>query len=65
MKASNVSYVSAILGCSPTPGAFLGIDVHVNDNDNDRRETKLAWAGRRDNAYQSPSAFGVLKLASD
>jgi hypothetical protein len=45
------------------PGPFIGLDVHVNDNDHDRRESKLSWYSERDNAYSSPSAFGTVALA--
>ncbi len=44
------------------PGAFFGIDVHVIDNDNDRREHKIGWAARDDDAYRSPAAFGTVRL---
>jgi len=50
------------LGAEIGPGAFLGIDVQVNDNDNDRREHKIGWAARNDNAYRSPAAFGTVRL---
>jgi hypothetical protein len=43
-------------------GRFVGIDLHVVDNDNDRREHKLAWAASDDGAYRSPAAFGTVRL---
>jgi hypothetical protein len=43
-------------------GAFVGIDVHVVDNDNDRREHKIGWAARDDNAYRSPASLGTIRL---
>ncbi len=43
-------------------GPFIGLDVHVNDNDKDRRESKLSWYARRDNAYLTPSVFGTVSL---
>lgn len=45
-----------------TPGGFVGLDVHVNDNDRDRRESKLAWAAEKDDAYLSPTVFGTIQL---
>jgi len=39
---------------------FIGFDVHVNDNDKNRRQNKLTWYSKRDNAYISPMAFGTL-----
>jgi hypothetical protein len=44
------------------PGIFVGLDVHVNDNDLDRRESKLSWYAVRDNAYLTPAAFGTVSL---
>jgi endoglucanase len=48
---------------APTSGgAFIGIDVHVVDNDNDRREHKIGWAAEDDNAYRSPASLGTVRL---
>ncbi len=44
------------------PGHFLGLDVHINDNDSNTRNAKISWYSRRDNAYQSPANFGTVKL---
>lgn len=41
---------------------YLGLDIHVNDNDGNTRNGKLAWWANRDNAYQSPSRFGTIRL---
>ncbi|NQV15558.1 cellulase family glycosylhydrolase [bacterium] len=41
---------------------FLGLDIHVNDNDTNTRDAKIAWWATRDNSYQKPSVFGTLKL---
>jgi hypothetical protein len=43
-------------------GAFIGIDVHVIDNDRDRREHKIGWAAKDDNAYRSPASMGTVRL---
>lgn len=43
-------------------GSFLGLDVHVNDNDLDRREDKLAWWASEDEAHLRPSIFGTARL---
>lgn len=45
-----------------SPGAFIGIDLHVIDNDNDRREHKIGWAAEDDNAYRSPASLGTVRL---
>jgi hypothetical protein len=50
------------LDVSVSPGAFIGIDVHVVDNDNDRREHKIGWAAEDDNAYRSPASLGTVRL---
>jgi len=47
---------------TPLPGHFLGLDVHVNDNDSNTRKSKISWFVLRDNAYQSPAHFGTAKL---
>lgn len=43
-------------------GAFIGIDVHVVDNDRDRREHKIGWAAEDDDAYRSPASLGTVRL---
>ena len=53
------------LNGAATNGAFLGIDVHVNDNDSNTRSAKLSWYTSRDNAYQSPANFGTVRLIGD
>jgi hypothetical protein len=50
------------LGTAIASGAFIGIDVHVVDNDRDRREHKLGWAAENDDAYRSPAALGTVRL---
>jgi hypothetical protein len=45
-----------------SPGAFVGIDLHVIDNDLDRREHKIGWAAEDDEAYRSPTALGTVRL---
>jgi hypothetical protein len=52
-SASNISLKS---------GDFIGIDVHINDNDSNARETKLAWSDDSDKAHRNPSVFGFVKL---
>jgi hypothetical protein len=44
------------------PGAFIGIDLHVIDNDADRREHKIGWAAADDDAYRSPASLGTVRL---
>jgi endo-1,4-beta-xylanase len=51
------------LDAAAAPGICIGIDVHVIDNDNDRREHKIAWAAQDDEAYRSPASLGTVCLA--
>lgn len=50
------------ISCTPEAGHYIGFDVHINDNDGNRRTCKITWNSRRDNAHQTPSVFGTLKL---
>jgi hypothetical protein len=54
----------ASINDKPDPGKFIGIDVHVIDNDNERRGTKIAWSGKQDSARRSPMTFGTMKLVN-
>ncbi|MHC4426045.1 MAG: sugar-binding protein, partial [Planctomycetota bacterium] len=52
------------LGTKPSVGAKIGLDVHVNDDDDGGdRDTKITWYGKEDNAWQNPEAFGTAELA--
>jgi tetratricopeptide (TPR) repeat protein len=52
------------LGTKPAPGVKIGLDVHVNDDDDGgERDTKLTWRDKYDNAWQNPSVFGTVELA--
>jgi tetratricopeptide (TPR) repeat protein len=52
------------LGVKPSVGTKIGLDVHVNDDDDGGdRDTKLTWHGKQDNAWQMPSALGIAELA--
>jgi hypothetical protein len=46
----------------PSPEKFIGIEVHVIDNDNERRISKIAWSGKQDLARRSPMSFGTMKI---
>jgi oligosaccharide reducing-end xylanase len=52
------------LGGTPPAASFMGLDVQVNDNDGQGREGKLAWYATTDNAWQTPSVFGTVKLVA-
>ncbi|HPE61827.1 MAG TPA: sugar-binding protein [Thiolinea sp.] len=52
------------LHARPRIGHRIGIDVHVNDDDDGGdREGKLVWRDRTDNAYRNPSVLGEVVLA--
>jgi hypothetical protein len=52
------------LGADPSAGAKIGLDVHVNDDDDGGdRDTKLTWRDKQDHAWQSPGVFGIAELA--
>jgi hypothetical protein len=44
------------------PGAGIGLDVHVNDNDGAGRESKLMWSDTEDRACVDPRRFGKATL---
>ncbi len=53
------------LGMDPTPGAFVGFDVHVNDSDRRGERTgKIAWFAKADIAWQSPAHLGVAQFVT-
>jgi tetratricopeptide (TPR) repeat protein len=52
------------LDTTPAIGKKIGLDVHVNDDDDGGdRDTKIMWFGEHDVAWQQPSAFGTAELA--
>ncbi len=46
----------------PSPEKLIGIDVHVIDNDNERRSSKMAWSGKQDLVRRTPMSFGTMKI---
>jgi hypothetical protein len=55
-------------GFAPQEGGLLGIDVHVNDDDDGgSRDAKLSWKGQQDTAWSDPSTFApaILRSAID
>jgi hypothetical protein len=51
------------IGPTAKEGHYIGIDVHINDNDNAGRDCKIAWKARRDNSHQTPAVFGTMRLS--
>jgi hypothetical protein len=59
-----IKFPWAALGVEPSAGKKIGLDVHVNDDDDGgERDTKLTWRGKEDNAWQNPGVLGVAELA--
>ncbi|HCO94121.1 MAG TPA: hypothetical protein DIU00_09250 [Phycisphaerales bacterium] len=52
------------LGVEPSAGTKVGLDVHVNDDDDGGdRDTKITWRGKEDNAWQTTEVLGTAELA--
>ncbi len=61
---TEIKFPWSTVGIKPSAGALIGLDVHVNDDDDgDDRDTKITWHGEEDNAWQNPRAFGTAELA--
>lgn len=51
------------LGVKPVIGRNIGIDIQINDDDNgQKRDGKLSWNARHDNAWSNPALFGNITL---
>lgn len=47
----------------PSAGSLLGLDIHVDDDDNGgTRDSKKTWKDPTDNASKNPSLFGIIAL---
>ncbi len=58
-----IKFPWSTLGTRPFAGTKIGLDVHVNDDDDGGdRDTKVTWRGKADNAWQSPRVFGTGEL---
>jgi hypothetical protein len=59
-----IKFPWSTLGVEPSAGKKIGLDVHVNDDDDGgERDTKLTWRGKQDNAWQNPGILGTAELA--
>lgn len=53
----------ANIAVTPRPGALVGFDAHLNDDDDgDGRDGKIALYAAQDDAWTNPAAFGTLEL---
>jgi hypothetical protein len=61
---TEIKFPWSTLGVEPSAGKKIGLDVHVNDDDDGGdRDSKLTWRGKEDNAWETPSVFGTAELA--
>lgn len=59
-----IKFPWSTLGVEPSAGKKIGLDVHVNDDDDGGdRDSKLTWRGKEDNAWQNPGILGTAELA--
>ncbi len=62
---TEIKFPWSTLGVKPSDGMKIGLDVHVNDDDNGgERDSKLTWWSKEDNAWENPQAFGTAQLVS-
>ncbi|MDD5064551.1 MAG: sugar-binding protein [Phycisphaerae bacterium] len=61
---TEIKFPWATLGKKPSAGSSIGLDVHVNDDDEGgERDTKITWCDKQDTAWSNPQAFGNGELA--
>lgn len=70
-KAGGLGYIMefsfpwSTLGGTPTPGAYIGFDVKLNDDDGSPgRDNQLAWKDGTFAEYNNPSLFGTLQFSN-
>lgn len=53
------------LGVTPAINNLIGLDIHVNDDDDGSgRDNKIAWYATTDDLWQRPDKFGTAKLGA-
>jgi len=53
----------SLLGVRPRNGQTLGIDIHVNDDDQGQgRDGKMSWFSRADETWRNPAIMGLMVL---
>jgi hypothetical protein len=51
------------IGTKPHPGAKIGFDVHIGDNDRgQKRDRKITWYDTQEKAWENPQFFGNAEL---
>lgn len=62
--AMEIRIAWSFIGVSPTDGMLIGIDVHVNDDDDGGdRDKKIAWHATIDQSWNNPSLFNTMELS--
>ena len=60
---AEIKFPWSTLGTKPHPGAKIGLDIRICDNDaGGPRDRKLTWHATQDNAWENPQAFGNAEL---
>lgn len=60
---TEIKFPWATLGKKPLVGSSIGLDVHINDDDDGgERDSKITWCDERDTTWNSPQAFGNAEL---
>jgi hypothetical protein len=58
-----IKFPWSTLGIKPHPGAKIGLDVHVGDNDGgQKRIRKITWHDTQEKAWENPQFFGNAEL---
>jgi hypothetical protein len=61
---TEIKFPWTTLGRKPAAGVKIGFDVQVNDSDSSgKRERKIAWFGKKDDAWENPQVFGNAELS--
>ena len=60
---AEIRFPWSTLGTTPHVGSKIGLDVHVVDNDKGgKRDRKLIWHDKQDNAWKNPQVFANAEL---
>ncbi|OHB57674.1 MAG: hypothetical protein A2173_04650 [Planctomycetes bacterium RBG_13_44_8b] len=63
--STEIKFPWSTLGVKPSDGMKIGLDVHVNDDDDGgERDSKIMWWNKEDNAWENPRTFGTARLVS-
>jgi len=63
--AMEIRIAWSFIGVSPVDGMPVGIDIHVNDDDDGSdRDKKMSWNAPTDQAWNNPSLFNTMTLLS-